>query len=79
MAGGRELMLVAYTGYGDVDAARLAAQAGFDLYMKKGCDPILFVELASRLVIADEFRAIAERYRDTEEGAAKPARALALA
>jgi CheY-like chemotaxis protein len=46
---GKELMLVAVTGYSEPEDVRLAAAAGFDLHMKKGSDAMMLVELAARL------------------------------
>jgi CheY-like chemotaxis protein len=46
---GNDVTLVAYTGYGEAEDVQRAAQAGFDTHMKKGTDPVLLVELATRL------------------------------
>ncbi|HET7366627.1 MAG TPA: response regulator [Burkholderiales bacterium] len=45
---GREVILVALTGYGHPQDIRFGAAAGFDAHMTKGTDPILLVELAAR-------------------------------
>jgi CheY-like chemotaxis protein len=45
---GREVILVAFTGYGHPQEVRFGATAGFDAHMTKGTDPMLLVELAAR-------------------------------
>ena len=47
---GRDIMLVAFTGYGKPEDVRQADEAGFDHHVKKGGDPVVLVEIAARLV-----------------------------
>jgi two-component system CheB/CheR fusion protein len=46
---GRELILVAFTGYGKPEDLRRAREAGFDQHVKKGGDPVALVEIAARV------------------------------
>ena len=47
---GKDIMLVAFTGYGKPEDVEKADQAGFDQHVKKGGDPVVLVEIAARLV-----------------------------
>ena len=44
---GKELMLVAFTGYGKAEDVQRAEEAGFDHHVKKGGDPVALVEIAA--------------------------------
>jgi CheY-like chemotaxis protein len=46
---GKDMKIVAFTGYGDPEDLRLATQAGFDQHVKKGADPLVLVEIAARV------------------------------
>jgi len=46
---GKDLMLVAFTGYGKPEDVRRAEDAGFDHHVKKGGDPVALVEIAARV------------------------------
>ena len=47
---GKDVMLVAFTGYGKPEDVEKADAAGFDHHVKKGGDPVVLVEIAARLV-----------------------------
>ena len=46
---GKDLTVVAFTGYGKPDDVRRAEEAGFDHHVKKGGDPVALVEIAARV------------------------------
>jgi CheY-like chemotaxis protein len=46
---GRDVTLVAFTGYGKYEDVVRAEKAGFDHHVKKGGDPVALVEIAARL------------------------------
>jgi CheY-like chemotaxis protein len=46
---GRDVTLVAFTGYGKPEDVQRAEQAGFDQHVKKGGDPVALVEIAARV------------------------------
>lgn len=46
---GTDVVLVAFTGYGDAADIVRATEAGFDQHVKKGGDPLALVEIAARL------------------------------
>jgi len=46
---GKDVTLVAFTGYGKPEDLQRAEEAGFDQHVKKGGDPIVLVEIAARL------------------------------
>jgi len=46
---GKDLTLVAFTGYGKAEDVERAQSAGFDRHVKKGGDPIVLVEIAAGL------------------------------
>jgi CheY-like chemotaxis protein len=46
---GKDITVVAFTGYGAAEDVRLAAQSGFDQHVKKGADPLVLVEIAARV------------------------------
>jgi two-component system CheB/CheR fusion protein len=46
---GKDVTLVAFTGYGKAEDVRSAAEAGFDQHVKKGGDPVALVEIAARV------------------------------
>ena len=50
MSFGKDVVLVAFTGYGKPEDVEKADQAGFDHHVKKGGDPVVLVEIAARLV-----------------------------
>ena len=47
---GKDIKLVAFTGYGKPEDVERADEAGFDQHVKKGGDPVVLVEIAARLV-----------------------------
>jgi two-component system CheB/CheR fusion protein len=46
---GKDLTVVAFTGYGKPDDVRRAEEAGFDHHVQKGGDPVALVEIAARV------------------------------
>ena len=46
---GKDLTLVAFTGYGKPEDVQRAEEAGFDHHVKKGGDPVALVEIAARV------------------------------
>jgi CheY-like chemotaxis protein len=46
---GKDLTLVAFTGYGKPADVQRAEEAGFDHHVKKGGDPVALVEIAARV------------------------------
>ena len=46
---GKDVVLVAFTGYGKPEDMQKAADAGFDRHVKKGGDPVALVEIAAGL------------------------------
>jgi len=46
---GKDVVLVAFTGYGKPEDVREADEAGFDQHVKKGGDPVVLVEIAARV------------------------------
>jgi CheY-like chemotaxis protein len=46
---GKDITLVAFTGYGAPEDVRLATEAGFDQHVQKGADPLVLVEIAARV------------------------------
>jgi two-component system, sensor histidine kinase len=46
---GKDVTLVAFTGYGKPEDLEQAKEAGFDRHVKKGGDPVVLVEIAARL------------------------------
>ena len=49
MAFGKDVVLVAFTGYGKPEDVKKADESGFDHHVKKGGDPVVLVEIAARL------------------------------